>query len=195
MSPSAAAWLAGLREFAGQFRRSKPLAELPVREAAAQRTILAAHLSTWFDAEAPRLPQTHGIALTTSDTGLGVVADVLGRGEPWAEALRHRVAAVREIEYRLWTKDHPDPDHALHVNHWSWIKAPVPRQRWHEFRGFPLREGEDYWLHRTGTSGPGAEETRRAHLWKWTGAQAVLLESNVREGVDALGRPPDAHGP
>jgi len=94
--------------------------------------------------------------------------------------------AVREIEYRMWTKDHPDPGHLLHVNHWSWIKAPVPMQRWAEFKRHPLREGEAYWLHRTGTSGPGDHASRHAHLWKWTGRQAVLLEAFIRERIDAL---------
>lgn len=188
MTPSARDWVVGLRAFAENYRQSKPLADTRSagRLEAAQRAILAAHLRTWIDGASAELSPTHGIALTTSEIGIAVADEMCGAGDPVAESLRHRLATVREIEYRLWTKDHPDPDHLLHVNHWSWIKTPVPRQRWHEFREFALRDGEQYWLHRTGTAGPGPVTARYAHLWKWTGTQAVLLKPFVREGVDAL---------
>ena len=186
MNPSAAASLDGLREFATAYRADKPLAVSAGPEADAQRAILAAHLATWIDGEAARLPSSHAIAITTSDLGIPVVNDVFASDEPLSASLRSRVVAVREIEYRLWTKDNPDPEHALHVNHWSWIKAPVPRQRWHEFNAFPLREGEAYWLHRTGTSGPGATAVRHAHLWKWTGSHAALLRPFIQERISAL---------
>jgi hypothetical protein len=188
MIPSARGWLEGLRQFAAEYRLRRPVAASPASaaELAAQRTILATHLAVWIESDALALPEHCGIALTTSGVGLAVAEDVLLRDEPLAASLRPRIAAVREIEYRMWTKDHPDPDHALHVNHWSWIKAPVPQRRWWEFQRHPLRAGEQYWLHRTGTSGPGGRETRSSHLWKWDGTRATLLEAFFPERVDAL---------
>lgn len=188
MTPSARAWHSGLLAFSDDFRRAQPLATVSSSSPAqaAERAILAAHLTSWIEGDSAGLPDSHAIAFTTSDLGILLTAETLARHEPLRAALRSRLVAVREIEYRLWTKDHADPSHALHVNHWSWIKAPVPRQRWHEFRRHPLQEGEDYWLHRTGTTGPGAAESRQAHLWKWTGHHAVLLEPFVRERIDAL---------
>lgn len=188
MIPSAREWLAGLLAFVDDFRRARPLrlATTPPALQAAQRSILATHLTAWIEGDAGGLPESHAIALTTSDIGVIVADEVLGQRHPLADGIRPRLAAVREIEYRLWTKDHPDPEHLAHVNHWSWIKAPVPQQRWHEFHGHELREGEEFWLHRTGTSGPGTAESRQAHLWKWTGSHACLLEPFIRERVDAL---------
>lgn len=188
MNPSARDWLDGLQQFADEFRLQKPLAKAAVRaaEATAQRAILAVHMATWIESGAIRIPATHAIAWTTSDLGIDVADELVARHESLAASIRPRLVAVREIEYRMWTKDHPDAGHLLHVNHWSWIKAPVPRQRWHEFRRHPLRDGESYWLHRTGSAGPGSEESRHAHLWKWTGSQAVLLEPFITERVDAL---------
>jgi hypothetical protein len=188
MTPSAREWLSGLATFVDEFRRERPLplASSPPAMQAAQRAILATHLTTWLEGEAGGLSDSHAIAFTTSEIGIGVADEVLSRNLPLVAAIRPRLAVIREIEYRLWTKDHPDLEHAVHVNHWSWIKAPVPVQRGREFHQHPLREGEALWLHRTGTSGPGVSESRHAHLWKWTGEHAVLLEPFIKERVDAL---------
>lgn len=185
MLPSAARWLEGLREFVVRYRAERPVLPATTPERVGQRSILATHLSTWIDGEAAALPATHAIAITTSDVGIVVVEECLSRREPLTESLRPRIVAVREIEYRLWTKDHPDAERMLHVSHWSWIKAPVPPQRHGEFHAWPLQPGEAYWLHRTGTSGPGPGECRHAHLWKWTGSHAVLLAPFIRD-VDPL---------
>lgn len=183
MSLAATRWLEAFRDSVGGLRaiRAKPIGAELTPERLAQRSILAAHLSTWLDDEAARLPETHAIVLTTSDAGIEAAESVFSRGDPLAAHVSRRAIAVREIEYRLWTRDHPDPDRALHVNHWSWIKAPVPEQRHAEFRAWPLESGEAYWLHRIGTSGPGPAESRQATLWKWTGAQAVLLEPFIAD--------------
>jgi hypothetical protein len=91
------------------------------------------------------------------------------------------VAAVTELEYRLWCIRHPDDAYRLHVNLWSWVKTRVPQQRWHEFATYPLRSGDVYWLHRTGVSGAGAADARHCHLWKWNGRHAALLQPHIRE--------------
>jgi hypothetical protein len=186
MDPTAARWLDGLRAFAAEYRTQRPVVAASSPEQLGQRPILATHLSMWIDSEAAAIPATHAIALTTSDVGITVADDALARNEPLIASLRRRLLAVREIEYRLWTKDNSDADRALHVNHWSWIKAPVPPQRHHEFQAWPLQSGEAYWLHRTGTSGPGTAESRHAHLWKWTGSHAVLLKPFISERVQSL---------
>lgn len=188
MIPSAREWLSGLVAFVGDVRRERPLqvAAAPAAMEAAQRSILATHLTTWIEGDAGGIPDSHAIALTTSDLGVAVADELLAKRHPLVATIRPRLVAVREIEYRQWTKACPDPGHAVHVNHWSWIKAPVPKQRWPEFRGHQLRAGEAFWLHRTGTSGPGTATSREAHLWKWTGTHAVLLEPFIQERVDAL---------
>lgn len=186
MTPTAARWLEGLRDFVARYRAGRPVLPGTTPAQLGQRPILATHLATWIDSAGVAIPSTHAIVLTTSDIGIVVAEEFLSRREPLIESVRLRILPVREIEYRLWTKDHPDPDRLLHVNHWSWIKAPVPHQRHAEFCAWPVQPGEDYWLHRTGTSGPGSSECRHGHLWKWNGSHATLLKPFIQERVESL---------
>ncbi len=187
-------WLAGLREAVATARRAAgPAGQSGISGSheSAERTILAAHLVTWLENELPtllgdRAGDDHpAIVITTSPVGLAVVDETLLRDEPLMRSLRERVVAVTEREYRGWTKDHPDPDHLLHLNHWSWIKTRVPEARRHEFAAYPLSPGEQHWLHRTGTSGCGRER-RFCHLWKWTGSTAALLKPFFPETIRRL---------
>jgi hypothetical protein len=187
-------WLDGLRDWAAaeRLRRPRPADWLP-----AERAVLAAALVTWLDTEAPaRLAERAAagagdpdpaVVITTSPAGLAAAEEILGRADPLCEQWRARSACVTEREYRLWCIRHADPDHLLHVNHWSWIKTRVPEERWPAFARWPLGPGEAYWLHRTGTSGAGPER-RLCSLWKWNGTAAVLLAPAIDEGVSGLVR-------
>lgn len=203
MSRRSPEWLAGLREHVESARLAagpagptgSPIASAAAR--AAERMILATHLVVWLENEWPALlaernaaarrdvEREPAIVVTTSPTGLDVAAEVLGRDEPLMIALRRSVVAVTEREYRDWTRAHPDPDHRLHVNHWSWVKTSVPEARRAEFSSFPLAPGEAFWLHRTGTAGCGAER-RLCHLWRWNGTAASLVQACVAERVRRL---------
>jgi hypothetical protein len=211
MMPASREWLAGLRDRVDSVRRAAAPAGHAGSPAAlaAERMILAAHLRTWLENELPTLlaerpdPAAPAIAITTTPLGVEVVESMLAAGgpaiegrrvragdldprdEPLMRSLRDRVAAVTEAEYRGWTMGHPDLDHLLHVNHWSWVKTRVPQVRWPEFAAFPLGPGEQYWLHRTGTAGCGAER-RHCHLWKFTGSSAVMLRPFIVEGVRGM---------
>lgn len=203
MRPATREWLAGLRQRIAAMRRG-PGPAGPAGAAsssaallAAERMILAAHFSVWIDHDLLPLLETRlaaggqdadptpAIVVTTSPAGISVVDDTLARDEPLRASLRERVAAITEREYREWTKARPDPAHLLHVNHWSWVKMRVPEARHGEFAAHPLGAGESYWLHRTGTTGCGAER-RHCHLWKWNGAVATLLQPFVAESVQRL---------
>jgi len=92
-----------------------------------------------------------------------------------------RLAIVSELAYRLWSSQHPDPDHRLHVNLWSWVKTHVPPQRDAEFAAYPLRPGERYWLHRAGLAGAGTADHRVCHLWKFDGTRPTLLAAAITE--------------
>ena len=197
--PEARSWLAGLRAHVDDHRRAAGPASQPglpapgtaAAQQAAERMILSTHLVTWLENELGSLraewqPDCDvAVVLTTSPAGLLVANDVLQRDEPVIQSLRDRLVAVTEGEYRVWTKAHPDPDHRLHINHWSWIKTRVPEARRHEFENFPLGPNEHYWLHRTGTTGCG-HERRYCHLWKWNGQTAVLLRPFIHETVRRL---------
>jgi len=207
-------WLDGLREFAAARRlerRLVPAGALPAaEEQAAERMILSTQLSTWlsgFDdmlaarrawlAEAdPDGDPDPAIVVTTSAVGIGV-ADQLGEACSLpARCLAAALAAVTELEYRLWCIRRPDEHGRLHVNVWNWIKTRVPRQRQGEFSRHPLAPGEVYWLHRAGIAGAGAADRRDSHLWKWSGRQATLLEAFVSEqGVAGLRDCPEGDGP
>jgi len=184
-------WLAGLRQSVDDDRRRPGLAgptgidAIPAAQRAAERAILAAHLTLWIDSELPPEGDVRAIVVTTSPVGIDVASAVVGRDDPLMSRLRARLIALTEAEYRSWTKRHPDPDHQLHVNHWNWIKTRVPPARWPEFAAFPLGPGEHYWLHRTGTVGAGPEQ-RHCHLWKWNGATASLLKPFIAESVRRL---------
>lgn len=203
MRPETHDWLEGLRDFATEHRRTKPLAQ-PTAPAqrAAERSILASHLVSWLDdltelfaarqATVPGADPDPAIVLTTTAVGIeAATALCTGShrghgghgGHPLAVSLAPAFAAVTELEYRLWCMRSPDEEHRLHVNHWNWIKTRVPPQRAGEFARHPLGPGESYWLHRTGTAGAGRGDRRDCHLWKWNGHHASLLEAHVREAA------------
>lgn len=203
MHPATHDWLDGLRA-AAEARRSArpPVASDDPAALAAERMIHAADLSAWIDATPGLLEARRTFALaaggatdadaalviTTSPAGVAVAEEILGRDDPLARAVRPRAACVTEQEYRAWCMRHPDHEHRLHVVHWSWVKARVPPQRDAEFARHPLRDGERYWLHRTGTEGTGGADRWATHLWKFDGRHAALLEAFVRERhVDQFG--------
>ena len=197
MSPESSHWLDGLREHAAVSRRTDDEAPASPAAHAAERMVLAAHLVAWIDGELAGLLAERRIAsgagldpdpaivLTTTAAGLAAATDVLGRDDPLMRQWRQQFACVTEREYRLWCIRHPDPEHLLHLNHWSWIKTRVPPKRWPAFSRYPLRDSETYWLHRTGTTG-GARERRFCHLWKWNGTTASILQPFVEESVLGL---------
>lgn len=196
MTPATRGWLEGLRDSAMAARRGVPVPQAGDPAAmAAERLILAAHAAIWLDtapdlldcrrawarAAGPGADPEAALVITTSPAGIAVTDEILGRDHPIAREVRPRAVCVTESEYRRWCMRHPDEHHARHVNHWSWIKTRVPRQREAEFARHPLGPGACYWLHRTGTSGAGAADGRSAHLWKFDGRHATLLEAFVVE--------------
>jgi len=197
MQPATHAWLDGLRTAVAE--ASPPAPAVSAAAAAAERMILATHFSTWIDAAphleaarrafavatAPGADPDAAIVITSTPAGIAAAGELLARDEPLARDLRRRVVCATEAQYRNWCMRHPDERHRLHVNHWSWIKTRVPPQRDAEFARHPLADGECYWLHRTGTAGAGTADGRAAHLWKFTGSLAVLLEPFVEEGGGA----------
>jgi len=203
MLPTTRTWLDGFRVFATERRRTRPPATTAgPAEQAAERSILAAQLSTWLtgfddvlacrrawlaEGNADGDPDP-AIVITTSPVGVPLAGTLTEAGSLPARSLAGLVVAVTELEYRLWCIRQPDEHHHLHVNVWNWIKTRVPRQRHGEFQRHPLGPGEAYWLHRAGIAGAGEADRRDGHLWKWTGRQAVLLEAFVVErGVAELG--------
>ena len=206
MQPETRVWLDGLRAWLVERRSADTDAVAPDPAATrAERMILAAHVATWLD-ESPALLRARrdfagsagsgvdpdpALVLTTSPPGLEVAEDLFAGDSLLAQDLRARVVCATEREYRAWCMRHPDADHRLHVNHWNWIKTQVPPRREREFRAHPLRAGERYWLHRTGTAGAGSADGRDAHLWRFDGRHATLLQAFVHE---AGTRPPRAGG-
>ena len=190
-------WLDGLKDFAAARRREKPLEDVAQEpsERAAERMILQAQLSAWlagFDyvlrARQAWLQESGlagdtdpAVVATTSGVGIEVVEELAQSGSLPARAIDRRIAAVTELEYRLWCIQTPDNHYALHGNVWNWIKVRVPAQRHLEFARHPLGPGECYWLHRAGIAGAGAADRRDCHLWKWNGLHASLLEAFVVE--------------
>jgi len=203
MRPITREWLAGLRQRVAASRRGPGPAgpagiALPSAAAvAAERMILGAHLALWIDNDllplleerrascGPEAEPFPAIVITTSPVGINVVDETFARDEPLRASVREQIVAVTEREYRDWTKANPDPDHLLHLNHWSWVKTSVPAARQGEFAAHPLAAGEAFWLHRTGTTGCGAER-RFCHLGRWNGASAALVRPFIAERVRRL---------
>jgi len=203
MRPVTREWLAGLRQRVAASRRGPGPAgpagvSLQAAAAvAAERMILGAHLALWIDNEllplleerrassVPEADASPAIVITTSPVGINVVDETFARDEPLRASVREQIVAVTEREYRDWTKASPDPNHLLHLNHWSWVKTSVPAARQGEFTAHPLAAGETFWLHRTGTMGCGAER-RFCHLWRWNGATAALVRPFIAERVRRL---------
>jgi len=203
MNPRSREWLAGLCDHVERARRTAGPAGPAGRaapspaERVAERMILAASLVVWLENEWPMLLAARrealppgadpdpAVVITSSPVGCAVVDETLARGEPLMASLTGQVVAVTEREYREGTMGRPDPDHLLHVNHWSWLKTAVPEARRQEFARHPLAAGEAFWLHRTGTTGCGAER-RACHLWKWNGHTASLVQASIDEPVRRL---------
>ena len=195
MTPESLDWLEGLKAFAEKHRAARPPRAVPMDSAdfAARQILLGAHLRRWLATDFPRLrlelerraSGPPAIVLAACAPGVAAAEEVLaGCDDP----LTRSIACVREVEYRLWCIRHPDAAYSLHVNPWSWIKAPVPLARWGEFRHFPLVPGECYWLHRYGLAGEPALESRQCDLWKWDGRQAAQLAVGIVERVRTVGR-------
>jgi len=197
MTPESEAWVEGLRADAVAARIGGRDDARPAVEIAAERALLAAHLVAWFDTELPGLMAERAveaaaggpgdgdgidpepaIVITTTAAGCAAAAELLDRDDPLIRQLRDRFACVTELEYRRWCMQHPDDDFRLHIAHWSWMKTRVPPQWWPKLAQWPIREGERYWLHRTGTAGAG-QERRSTHLWKWNGTTAAILKPFV----------------
>ena len=208
MNPTTREWLLGLRDFTAERRDQKPARPPAVDPAAsaAERSILGATLATSLaeidtirvarrSRQSVALPDPAAdpdadpaLVLTTSPVGIHAAEQLLASSGDLAAIVGDRLAAVTELEYRLWCIRHPDEGHLLHVNLWNWVKTRVPRQRWGEFAAHPLGPGESYWLHRTGLAGAGLLDRRDCHLWKWNGRHAALLQPFVAESaVSALG--------
>lgn len=204
MNPTTREWLLGLRDWAAEQRGRAPTppTDADVAARAAERSILGATLATRLaeidTIRAARHPRGSGaagqldldpaIVLTTSPVGIAAAEQLLASSGDLAVIVGDRLAAVTELDYRLWCIRHPDEGHLLHVNLWNWVKTRVPRQRWGEFAAHPLGPGESYWLHRTGIAGAGLLDRRECHLWKWNGRHAALLQPFVAESaVSALG--------
>jgi len=197
MTPQASDWIEGLRADATAARLQGRMDDRPAVEIAAERALLAAHLVAWFDTELPSLLSERAaeaaargrgdgtdidpepaVVITTTSAGCAVADELLCRDDPLVRHLRNRFACVTELEYRRWCMRHPDEDYQLHIAHWSWMKTRVPPEWRPKLAQWPIREGESYWLHRTGTAGAGRER-RSSHLWKWNGSTASILKPFV----------------
>lgn len=188
------AWLDGLRDFAAAHASGRPEAgdRSPAADLA-ERSIIAAHLATRLADFRDLLDGRRGgavhdvtdpdpaVVLTTSGPGGDAARAFLESAGPVGGHLAERLVITSELAYRLWSSQHPDPDHRLHVNLWSWVKTRVPPQRDAEFVAYPLRPGERYWLHRTGLTGAGPADHRVCHLWKFDGTRPTLLAAAIVE--------------
>lgn len=191
VADAAREWLSGLIAFAAAHRQRRPTR--PAVDAAvahAERAILGASLAgrlAELDAARSARRRLGGpaaepvVVVTTSPVGIEAVTGLLATEPAFAAVAGDRLAPVTELEYRLWCIRNPDPDHALHLNVWSWLKTQVPQRRWLEFAALPLGDGETYWLHREGLAGAGPLDRRASHLWKWDGRHAALLKAFVVE--------------
>lgn len=195
MTPETRAWREGLAALAARRRTASSVGALTPEAAAAERLILTAHFARWIDglpaldearttfADAtPESDPLPAVVITTSPGGIAVVDELLSGGGPLVARLQPRVVATTEVDYRAWCIQNPDSAHRLHLNHWSWIKMRVPRQRHAEFAPHALDPGAEYWLHRTGTAGAGRSDDRSAGLWTFDGRHAVLIDPRVDEG-------------
>lgn len=184
MTPAARDWLAGLKDFSEVHRAPRPERRVPVPSGIA--AILTDHLvgpGATDVASALSSPRALPVVLTTTPEGFGAAARLASR-LPAADAARF--LAVTEVVYRGWCIRSPDEAFRLHVNLWSWVKAPVPERRRDEFSAWPIAPGEVYWLHRHGRR-DAEGEVRRADLWAWDGSLARPLATNVAERARRLG--------
>lgn len=188
-------WLTSFREWLREFRsrRPQPISPPDAGGFQAELDLIRGHLRDWLS-RGPRLehraddrydPGRTAIVVTTSAAGLVAVEQLLV--EPALAPLRPRVVAVREPEYRLWCREHPDERYASHINHWAWIKTQVPAARQAELAAYPLPPDAVYWIFRQGTAGPGSHHERSASLLSWNGRTLTTLSARLEERVTRLG--------
>ena len=203
MTPAARDWLNGLRRFSEEHRatqaplvaavpsetgskRSPPAHGDSAAAIGAQGAIIANKCAAWglstlLDLAAARPDAV--IAVTTSAPGLEAIARMVAS---LPEPIIGRVAIATEMEYRFWCMRAPDEAHRLHMMLWSWIKAPLPRQRRGDYPRHPIADTASYWLLRYGHEGHGAP-WRSADLYSWDGAVAALLATGIAERIRSRG--------
>lgn len=114
------------------------------------------------------------ILLTTTPLGLHVAEQTL-RDDP------RGIICLLEVEYRRWCRLQPDAEGRHHVTAWNWVKTNLPRVRQGDFPAYPLKPGEQYWLHRTGIAGIAADEVRNTALLAFQGTRSRLLAASTVE--------------
>lgn len=188
MKPAARDWLAGLDAFSEVHRAPRPERRVPVPSeiAASVAAILRGHLEgKGLDDVTTALARNPDVAvvLTTTPEGFSAADDLAARLPPSDAA---RFVAVTESVYRAWCMRSADEGLHLHVNVWSWVKAPLPDRRRGEFSAWPVAPGTAYWLHRHGTR-DSRGEVRAADLWAFDGTRATPLARGIAERAKRLG--------
>ncbi|MFM8284685.1 MAG: hypothetical protein ACKOCW_14145 [Planctomycetaceae bacterium] len=163
-------------------------------EALTHDAILADHLTRWFADTWPLIRAERRVLAVGGSLDPDPVAVVMTN--PWGlgatraivEARPARDAvAVTELEFRYWSRQHPDEAHRHHVNHWSWVKRGLPPQRQAEFAWLGAANDAVLWLHRSGTAGAGRCDGLRCAVYSWDGHVGHLLCADARRDASGAG--------
>ena len=192
MHPLTRQWADELARFVADHRAARPPRAVPMVAAvsAAHERILTDHLAGWLAHDLPAVRRQREalaaggdvdpdpvILCMTSDWGLAATARAVAHCPPGT------VLALTELEFREWSKRHPDEGHRHHVIHWSWVKLGLPPARQAEFAHLGAPADAILWLHRHGTSGAGARDGLTCGVWHWDGSAATLLTASAAESL------------
>jgi len=193
------AWMERLRCFlTGERRKKRPQGKKKspqnTRSAcsrAAEEKLLETTIGHWLAGLEQRLGNAHrwngirpAVVITTTPAGIRACKTLAGETE--FGAVFQYCCYLTEYEYRYWCKEEPDPNLRFHINYWAWIKTSVPSARMHEFRNYPIPEGNQYWLLRHGLNGLGEDDYADCKVFGWDGTTTRLLAEHFREGVPSV---------
>ncbi len=183
MSPAGVAWFAALNRHIAAARKRLPLPEKRVLSAAhaARCELQGATLLGSLEHFAPQLIQQRGlfshldqserkpfIILLSDLTGLVAAREIVGESD--------RIAYLTAAEFDTFNAKHPDNDYRWHVRFVDEISPASGKDAVRAAKEYPLKRGEEHWLHHAAAiMGPLFGRGAR-HLLRWNGRNVAVLE-------------------
>lgn len=177
-------WRTQLSAFVARCRARKPI---PARETLSlaeehQCRIIGGALIDWLQDHGPAFIQARNaharvmpltfktvgpsptIVLVLDRPGLVAANEILESKPP-------NIFLLTQQQYHRFTKKHPDDTFDLHILHKSrFVAGPT------QLDAFPLRKGEEFWLHEERTILGRHFGRGGSHLWSWNGHEPTLAQ-------------------
>ncbi len=90
------------------------------------------------------------------------------------------IQSLSRDEFTAWLGCHPDNDYRQHMAYTPSFEEEIPDSIILRAEQHQLGPGDSYWLHQENTEWGRRFPEGCGHLWKWNGAEPLLLEAKNR---------------